>query len=306
MPSHHYNTDTIERYLTHRMEEEELAKFEGRMQQEESLRQEVAAYRPMLEGFAALRSENFRQKMQEWEGEWARANTDDTELIEWHLDGDLAGEARSRVEQRIEEDEAFAREVAAYRQVREGFSAARAASFRNKMEQWEKEEAQPARPRLKPLWPRLAAAAAVLLLLGFGFNWYARANFSAGAIAEANYQPPLGGATMGDEPVAGDAISQGFEAAHALFEQKQYPAAYRAFDGLLAQLPAAPVDELTRTYLRENSEWSRLLAALAMEKPPMDVQAEALRIASISGHEFQEPAQALLRKLQSPLYRWVN
>ena len=95
MPSDHYNTETIERYLTHRMGEEELAEFEGRMQQEESLRQEVAAYRPVLEGLVALRGENFRQKIHEWEGEWARANTDDTELIEWYLDGDLAGEARA-------------------------------------------------------------------------------------------------------------------------------------------------------------------------------------------------------------------
>lgn len=309
MPSEFYDIDSLERYLTRRMAEEERAAFEGRLQQEEDLRRELAAYRPLLESFRALRAEDFRLQMQSWEEQWAQAGTDETELIEWYLDGELPGPARRRVEQRMAEDEAFSREVAAYRQLREGFDAARTEDFRTKLERWEKD--RPA--RTARLWPRLAAAAAVLLLIGLGFNWYVQANFSAEAIAEAYYQPPPGGATMGEAPGLPEAVSQRFEAANRLFKEGRYPEAFQAFDALLAELPAAPIDELTRTFYRENSEWSRLLAALGMnagqspaQPPAFDLRAEARRIAATEGHEFQEPARALLRKLDSPLYHWAN
>lgn len=324
MPSDPYDIETIERYLTHRMEGSERTAFEARLQQDEGFRQEVQAYRPVLEGLYALSSEGFRQRLSAWEEEWAQAGADDTELIEWYLSGELAGKARAALEERMEKDEAFAREVAAYRQAFQGFEASRTEAFRHRMEEWEKEEnkkhpsrLRPERSRAaarRPLWPRIAAAAAILLLLGFSFNWYLQANYSAGAIIEDYYQPPLDEATMGEEPGAQEAVSQSLQAAHRLFQQQDYLAAYQAFDNLLAQLPAAPIDGLSRTYYREQSEWSRLLAAVRLSSgrnpptptPPLDVKAEARRIASIEGHEFREPAQELLRKLDSPWYGWVN
>ena len=309
MPSEHYDIDALERYLTHRMDGNERAAFENRLQQDEGYRQELAAYQSVLGGFQALRSESFQQRIADWEQQWAQANTEDTELIEWYLRGELTGDARRQVEKRIGEDESFAREVAAYRQVQEGFEAARTEAFREKLTEWEKNTPQSAGLRVaarRPLWPRVAAAAAILLLLAFSVNWYLQANFSNDAIVEAYYQPPLDGATMGGEPAAQEAVSQSFDAAHRLFKQQQYPAAYQAFDALLARLPNAPIDELSRTNYRENSEWNRLLAALAMEAPPLNVKNEAQRIASTEGHEFQKQAQSLLRKLEAPWYRWVN
>ena len=309
MPSEHYDIDTIERYLTHGMGKEERAAFEDRLQQDEGYRQELDAYQSVLGGFQALRGETFRRQMAGWEQQWAKAGNDDTELIEWYIQGELAGEARRQVEQRMQEDESFAREVAAYRQVHEGFEAARTEVFREKIVEWEKNTPQPAAIRVaarRPLWPRLAAAAAILLLLAFSFNWYLQANFSKTAIAGAYYRPPLDGATMGGEPTAEEAVSQSFQAAHRLFEQQQFPAAYQAFGALLARLPNAPIDELSRTNYRENSEWNRLLAALAMDTPPLDVPTEAQRIAATKGHEFQQQAQSLLRKLNAPWFRWVN
>ncbi len=317
MPSGPYDIETIERYLTRQMEESERAAFEAQLEQEEGLRREVGAYRQALQGLHALRSEGFRHQMAAWESDWAQGGADETELIEWYLDGNLTGDARKYVEKRIQEDDAFAAEVAAYRQALDGLEASRLEAFRNRMEGWEKEKKE--KPELtvaarRPLWPRIAAAAAILMLLGLSFNWYLEKNFSAGAIVERYYQPPLDEGTLGEEPTTQEAINEDFRTAHRLFRQGDFPAAYRAFGTLLARLPDAPVDNLSRTYYREQSEWGRLLAAVRLSSgrspsipsPPLDVKAEARRIASADGHEFQEAAQELLHKLESPWYGWVN
>ncbi|MCB9054089.1 MAG: hypothetical protein H6556_32200 [Lewinellaceae bacterium] len=309
MPSERYDIETIERYLTHQMEGSERAEFEARLQADEGYRQELEAYRPILEGMQSLRNQNFRRQVNAWEEEWQQPGAADTELIEWYLNGELTDGARKSVEKRMEKDEAFAREVAAYRQVHEGFDAARAEAFRHKMVGWEKDKGQETTLRpahRRPLWPRLAAAAAILFLLGLSFNWYLQANFSAGAIVETYYQPPLDEGIMGDKPASAETTSQSYQAAHRLFRQQQYPAAYEAFNNLLGQLPTASIDELSRTYYREHSEWNRLLAALATSPPPIDLKSEAQRIAAIDGHEFQPQAKILLRTLQSPFYNWAN
>ena len=121
MPSEHYDIDAIARYLTHRMEGNERDAFEDQLQQDEGYRQELTAYQSVLGGFQALRNESFHLQIADWEQQWAQANTDDTELIEWYLRGELTGDARRQVEKRMGEDESFAREVAAYRQVQERF-----------------------------------------------------------------------------------------------------------------------------------------------------------------------------------------
>ena len=302
MPAEFYDIAQIERYLTRGMDGEERSGFEALLKKDDNTRREVEAYRQLFEGFHALRSENFRQEMKSWETEWEQANTDDTELIEWYLTGELTGKARTRIENQMEEEEQFAREVAAYRQLHEGFTAARSEDFRQQVSSWEKEQAAVRRR----LWPRLAAAAAILLLVGFGFRWYVQANFSTEAIVATYYQPPLEGATMGEGPLEQEAAGRSFAAANRLFQKGDYPGAYLAFDALLNQLPDVSIDNLTRSYLREQSEWSRLLSALAMDPPPFNIQEEARRIAAEDGHEFQSQAKRLLRKLQSPFYRLAN
>lgn len=150
MPSEHYDIDNIERYLTHQMGKEERAAFEGQLQEDEGYSSEVAAYRQLLAGFQARRSENFRRQLAAWEQAAGNAHTDEAEYIEWYLSGELKGEARTLVEKKAAEDEAFARELAAYRQLHESFLAARSENFREKMQGWERENAQSPRPAWPP------------------------------------------------------------------------------------------------------------------------------------------------------------
>jgi len=309
MPSEFYDIDSIERYLTRQMTAGERAEFEALLGRDEGYRRELAAYQPLMDGFQALRSESFRRQLTAWEAASDTSRADEAEYIEWYLSGELQGEARARIDQKITEDEAFAREVAGYRQLHEGFEAARTETFLKKMQGWEKKKAE--KPALqpdgrRPLWPRLAAAAAILLLLGFSFNWYVQSSFSNGALVQAYYQPALNGGTMGEEQDDKESVARQYEEAHLLFKQQDYSAAYQAFGTLLGQLPAATIDELSRSYYRQHAEWNRLLAALAMASPPLNIEEETRRIASAQGHAFQQPAEKLLRKLQSPLYRWAN
>lgn len=309
MPSEHYDIDNIERYLTHQMGKEERAAFEGQLQEDEGYSSEVAAYRQLLAGFQARRSENFRRQLAAWEQAAGNAHADEAEYIEWYLSGELKGEARTLVEKKAAEDEAFARELAAYRQIHEGFLAARSENFREKMQGWERGNAQKPSPRLaarRPLWPRIAAAAAILLLAGFGFNWYVQNNFSGDALIGSYYRPSPGENMMGGEAPAREAVSNRYEEAHRLFRQEDYQAAYQAFDALLAELPAAPIDSLSRSLYRQNSEWNRLLAALALQPPPFNPEEETRRIANTEGHAFRQQAGRLLKNLQSPLYKWAN
>jgi len=148
----------------------------------------------------------------------------------------------------------------------------------------------------------------VLLILGLSLRWYAQANFADAALAAQFYQAPLSETTLGDDSSRPglDEMALAFEHAHARFQQEDFPAAFAAFEALLQLLPAAELDRFNLQYYQEQAEWGRLLAALAMPAPPLDVSAEAQRIAADERHEFQARAAELARKLRSPLYRWVN
>lgn len=308
MPANLYNIETIERYLRRQMDTSEQAAFESQLEAEEGYRQEVAAYQQLLEGFDAARSEDFIGKLEGWEAQ-AEAASDEVELIEWYWNGALQGPGRVAFEERLQQDAGFAAEVAAYRQLFEGFDAARSENFIGKLEGWEK--SQTPKPELRvagrrPLLYRIAAAAAVLLLIGFGLNWYATAYYSNAVLVADYYQAPRSEAIMGANQPGLTEIARQFEQANALFQEKQYPEAYQAFDALLATLPSATLDNFNRRYYREQAEWNRLLAALALDNPPINLKEEVDRIANTEGHEFQPAAQKLSRQLQSVWYKWAN
>lgn len=309
MPSFPYDIEKIDRYLTGAMPPGEQEAFEAELQQEEGYRSELAAYQRLYEGFTAARAESFRHQMPGWETSLAADSQ--VELIDWYLNGELHGPGLAAFEAHLERDEAFAREVNAYRQLREGFEAVAGEAFRGKIHAWE--EAQPARPALRvasrrPLLYRLAGAAAVLLVLGLALHWYAQANYAHPALVASYYQAPRSETVMGNGSQPGlSEVAQSFEQAHALFQEPDFPAAYQAFDALLNNmLPSAELDNFNRQYYQEQAEWGRLMAVLAMPDPPFDARAEAKRIAAAEGHEFQPKAAALSRKMQSAWYRWAN
>ena len=308
MPSLPYDIEKIDRYLSGAMPPPEQEAFEAELRQEAGYREEVAAYRRLYEGLTAARAEAFRQQMAAWET--AVATEGELELIDWYLNGELQGAGRAAFEARLAQDAALAAELEAYRQLQEGFQAARGEAFREKIQHWESQQAPKSRLRpasRRPLLFRLAAAAAVLLILGLSLRWYAKVNYADTALAAQFYQAPLSETTLGDSRRPGlDEMAQAFEQAHARFQQDDFPAAFAAFEALLQLLPAAELDPFNRQYYQEQADWGRLLAALAMPAPPLDVSAEAQRIAADERHEFQAQAAELARKLRSPLYRWAN
>lgn len=309
MPSNNYDIEPIERFLLGQMEPGELAAFEARLLSDEGQRLEVSAYRQLFDGFAAVRSEVFRGQMQAWEAE-GDAAADEAELIEWFWNGELQGPGRAAFEERLREDARLARETEAYGQLHKGFAGARSEDFRGKLESWEKAQSRQPELRVSARRPALyriaAAAAAVLLLAAFGLNWYARHYYSAGSLAGAYYQPPRSETVMGEGQPGLTEIARQFAQANGLFQQGQYPAAYQAFDALLAILPTAALDNFNRRYYQEQSEWNRLLAALAMDDPPISPAEEARRIAGAQGHEFQAAARELSGKMNSAWYKWAN
>ncbi|MCB0572746.1 MAG: hypothetical protein KDC66_23420 [Phaeodactylibacter sp.] len=309
MPSNLYDIEPIERYLLGQMEPAERVAFEALLQADEGHRAEVENYRRLFGGFAAIRSEAFRKLALLWEAE-ADAASDEVELIEWYLNGQLQGPGRNAFEERMLSDEHLAGEVEAYRQLHYGFSAARSEVFRDKLEGWESAKSSPVALKAasrRPLLYRIAAAAAaVLLLAGFGLNWYANSHYSRPALVASYYQPPRSETIMGNDQPTLTTIAQQFTRANELFQKQHYAEAYQAFDGLLGSLPAAGLDKFNHQYFLEQSEWNRLLAAMAMDTPPLDPAGEARRIAGADGHEFQAEAKRLSRQLQSVWYKWAN
>lgn len=95
-----------------------------------------------------------------------------TDLIERYLTGALPSNESAMVDQRIKEDAAFAKEVAKYRFILDGFRSLEAEQFREKVSSWKKNSSGTNRSLLTQRWS-MAAAAAIVLLLGiaFAFRW---------------------------------------------------------------------------------------------------------------------------------------
>jgi anti-sigma factor RsiW len=308
MSSFSYDIEKIDRYLTGEMPPGEQEAFEAQLQQEEGYRSALAAYQRLYEGFSAARAESFRRQISDWEARLAADS--EVELIDWYLNGKLQGPGLAAFEARLERDAAFSVEVNAYRQLQEGFQAVAGEAFINKIHAWEAAPQQQPALRVaarRPWLYRLAVAAAVLLVVGLALHWYAQANYTHTALVASYYQAPRSETTMGNGSQPGlSEVAQFFEQAHALFQQPDFPTSYQAFDALLNMLPMADLDSFNRQYYQEQAEWGRLLAVLAMPDPPIDAQAEAKRIAAAEGHEFQQKAAEMSRKLHSVWYRWAN
>lgn len=305
-----WDIERIENYLRGRLPTEEAQRLQTAMQRDPALRQEVEAYQVLLDGLATLQTQELSKRMEDWENEHRTA--DDTEWITWYLEGRLAPEGERQIEARIAKDPAFAEEVAAYRQLLEGFDVAADQQFRQQMQSWETgsgEEKAP--PRLRAAsrrrWLQYAAAAAVALLItNISIYYYAQSNYTGPAITSNFYQAPLSNQTLGGEAAPPTALENRFEYAHQQLQEESYTAAFMAFDSLIRAVPQAQLDDFNKTLLLEQAEWNRLLAAIGMDNPPIDPKAEARRISQQPGHEFAEPAAKVEQRLGSFLHRWVD
>lgn len=166
---------------------------------------------------------------------------------------------------------------------------------------------------------RLAAAAAVILAVYAGLNWYASRSYSTEAILAEHYAPASTPATLSG---AGHSLPDGFSA----YRNKQYADAARLFEAVAADDPlyaeailfagyayyesgqyakaVAAFERVASTgdaRFAANAQW-HLVLALAAENPESEKTRAALRqIQQDAGHPYNRAAIDLERKLNSPL-----
>lgn len=308
MPLEHKDISQIEAYLTQQMAAKDRMEFEQRLQESTGLQHEVEVYRSLLFGFEALQEEDLHEQIKTWELSWTEATEEDADLIEWYFQGQLGEEAKAKVIQRIQVEPAFAKKVADYRELFEGFHALGEASFASNLKKWEREkpsrsipgESPQAKVRpLRPILVRIAAAAVILLLLGVGLQQYMQSQYSDQALVADYYQNPGDNNLMGSEKPAADEVTLKFRNAHQLLEKQNFTGAELAFKNLLAELDQLNLDPLTRQYLKQNAEWNYTLALLGTDQEDQVVLSSLEAIIANPDHEYQKKATELKRKLNS-------
>lgn len=291
MPDETLHLEQIERYFMGGMPPGEQQEVEA----DQSFRLALEGYRPLFEGFQAARILLFRETINSWEADWQ--NAEETEAIEGFLAGNPAFQ---HLAQSIEADPALSEKTDRQRQILEGFAAARTDAFQSALKSWEKGDARQREPIVRRLWPRLAAAAAVaLVILASGAFWYAGSHYSNEAlVADYYHQPSIGNRMSADSPTKDEFIAL-FNDAHQLLYEKHYTEAIPAFEKLTALASSVEMDDLSRTYFMQNAAWSKLLAQLGAGQTGPEFEAALAAIAADSTHEYHRQALDLQRRLNT-------
>lgn len=244
-------------------------------------------------------------------------NYNEISEIEAYLRGRMSGAERRAFDEQMATDEAMQSEVAAFRQIFTGLDGLREASFSEDVGQWVAEAKAKSEDNIKPIhtgakvrqlspssWRtgrRLAVAASIALLLGFGAAWWGGGQYSDAAIVERGYVPPLGSATLGDGPEL-EEVEKQFEDAHELFQNEKHAEAAQAFASFRSTLENNPslFDGLTRKFYLENTEWTGLLARFAAgEISESEMKNELEKIAADPASEYAGKAKEMLEDLGS-------
>lgn len=294
-----YNIEEIEAYCQETMSLEARLELEQQLPEDEVLQGQVKAFQRIFAGFVAMQDIRFSQKMETWAAE--EQETDDMELAEWYWEGSLGERAQQAIKERQEKDAAFKSKVAEQKTLLDGFAAAQAEDFSQKMRQWESKESPPLTVRFRSPWiRRLSIAASFLVLVAVGLTWYVSNQYSNKALFATFYQSPNIGETMGQQ--MNDEFKTAFATAHRHLQARDFSAAVPAFEQLDAQLETTTLDPLAQQYYTQNIAWSRLLSQLGLGQTDDNFYAELDRIAADSTHEYQEQAIGLRSKLNSIFY----
>lgn len=265
---------------------------------------EAAVYGRLWAGLDALRSEEVYELFAEREEEWQE--TDDTELIEWHLAGALSPDNANALKERKKNDQAFAKMVEEQEQLSTGFTALKEDDFRQNLRKWEKNEidATAKQRDLRPNWSNyVAIAASVLVLIVAGFGWFTHQDYTDEAIVERFYQQPPVGNMMSGGQEAQDVYLTDFAEAHAALKKGDYPLAVELLENVSTQIPPADFNEDDTKYYQDNLDWSILLAKVGQGADGVEITTRLERILSDSTHTYFKKAQSLEEDLQS-VWRW--
>lgn len=297
-------TEQLERQFRGTLSAEEEEALRERLATNEALREEAAQFRSLWRGFEALQESAFRSQLTSWEQ--AEAAVDQDELMEWYVNDQLSPENRERVAARISSDPATAAAYVQYQQLTKGLQQAQTDDFKDRMQKWEA-QAQNTTPvrSIRRLFTRpVAVAAAVLVLLFVGANWYADTNYANGPMADqfVDAQQPVIDIVLGDNPPAGDPNRNflvDFAEARQMLQKGEYEAALVAFTDLQTTLMDTDFSEKQITYYQDHLEWNYLLARLGSGDTGNDFDLRLKSIADNELHTCQEVAQELLAQLQS-------
>lgn len=300
MPDELVLLEKIERYHTGVMEPAERLQWEQSMETDEELRAEVLAYAPVFGAWQALRNEQFRQTMGQWEAEWQEV--EESEAIENWLKGQSGYDW---VAQKIQTEPSFAAKVNQHKQLLEGFSAARGQDFHSAMQGWEQQGKTSATTVkgavVRPLWRRWAAAAVLtpLLICVAATYWYANSQYNNEALVDHFYQQPSIGNTLSGQAATADELTKAFNTAHDHLYNHRYAQAAELFQYVKGRATTAQIDELSKQYFVQNAEWSMALAQLG-DNRTADAEAILKDIIQNNNHAYHQQAVELESNLHSP------
>ncbi|MEL6656217.1 MAG: hypothetical protein AAFR36_07220 [Bacteroidota bacterium] len=265
-------------------------------------------FRQLWQALQSLQAEEQRTKLQEWETSWQ--TTADAEWIELYLSNQLSEENRQKVEERREQDEAFASQFSDQEKLFAGFSAAKDEHFREQLSQWDEqvstggEQEAKVRPMV-PRWRRtLSIAATVLLLIVAGLFWNNSVKYSDEALADKYYQNPPTGNLMGAGEVSEEAAyQQNFTDAHSAMQFKDYDRARLLFEKLGTTVPPANFSDDDLVYYQDNLDWNLILALLGQNESGGVLQQRLDVILASPNHTYYTQAQQLQEDLDK-FWRW--
>ncbi len=297
--------EQLEALFFDRLGQEESTALRTQLDSNTELGTEAKAYQTLWVGFDTLREDRLQQQMQQWETEWS-AIADD-ELTEWYWMGELSAENKAKVEARRDKDTAFATLLAEQEQLTQGLAQAGKDAFLDRMTSWEQATPVTERPavKLRTLYVRrLAAAAAIALLLFVGGRWYANQNFGDEVLAAQYYQTAATGGTLGAEETERADFLESFDAAHEALQQADYATATQGFSILSTNIASAGLSAEDQAYYQDNIDWNLILARLGAHQTDGDFTTVLNQIADQEGHSFQAEAKALRADLNSFWRRW--
>jgi len=241
-------------------------------------------------------------------------NYNEISSIEAYLRGGLSKDEQDAFDAQLATDEAMQSEVAAYRQIFTGFEGLKEEAFAKDVAQWVEEAKAKSdvggedniRPiqtgaKVRPMWQRLAVAASIALLLGFGATWWGSGQYSNSALSENAYVAPLSSGTMGENQQLKETETQ-FENAHQLFQSGKYEEAAKSFDSFIVKLEGSPFlfDELTQDFYLDNAKWTSLLSKFASGKiEDENMKGELEKIAADPMSEYSDKAERMLEDMGS-------
>ena len=280
-----------------RLSVEEQASLDVLLEKDEQLKEGANIYQKIWQGLGALKSQQQARLFQQWDAEWQES--DEEELIEWFVDGELGEKTTENITVKYDNDTDFAAKVDAHRSLKEGFASLQSTAFREKMNTWQSASPKAKSRTLKTSWRRpLSIAAGFLLLITTSFGWWNQQQYSDSALVEKYSDLAATGSLLGAGSTS-DTYLDAFGEAHKLLKEAHFEQAATAFRELSElSIPDNWSDSFKKTKI-ENVEWNLIISLLGSQQTGGDFTQKLDRIASTDGHDYQAKAKALQEDVTS-------